>query len=194
MMSSSSSRRRWGAGADCPCGRAGGDRAWRIGRDDLLCQGLCAAVLRTQILSTATRIRTAFTPWAMFHFACMRQMPCWRERVICWIWQPRSQTSGQCAAASIAVAEVKAYGTEAAQLAANKLIELGGARSPWKPMGRSLLAQRRTHSLHDRRGGNTTISAITTQWKTAATARRDIGFGVTCPPSHSVYPARPSLG
>ncbi|MBB4063847.1 SfnB family sulfur acquisition oxidoreductase [Gellertiella hungarica] len=54
------------------------------------------------------------------------------------------------AAASIAVAEVKAYGTEAAQLAANKLIELGGARSTLEGYGLDRYWRNaRTHSLHD---------------------------------------------
>lgn len=54
------------------------------------------------------------------------------------------------AAASIAVAEVKAYGTEAAQLAANKLIELGGARSTLQAYGLDRYWRNaRTHSLHD---------------------------------------------
>ncbi|SIQ42486.1 sulfur acquisition oxidoreductase, SfnB family [Rhizobium sp. RU35A] len=54
------------------------------------------------------------------------------------------------AAASIAVAEVKAYGTEAAQLAANKLIELGGARSTLEAYGLDRFWRNaRTHSLHD---------------------------------------------
>jgi SfnB family sulfur acquisition oxidoreductase len=54
------------------------------------------------------------------------------------------------AEASIAVAEVKAYGTEAAQLAANKLIELGGARSTLESYGLDRYWRNaRTHSLHD---------------------------------------------
>lgn len=54
------------------------------------------------------------------------------------------------AAASVAVAEVKAYGTEAAQLAANKLIELGGARSTLEGYGLDRYWRNaRTHSLHD---------------------------------------------
>lgn len=54
------------------------------------------------------------------------------------------------AEASIAVAEVKAYGTEAAQLAANKLIELGGARSTLESYGLDRFWRNaRAHSLHD---------------------------------------------
>lgn len=54
------------------------------------------------------------------------------------------------AAASVAVAEVKAYATEAAQLAANKLIELGGARSTLEAYGLDRYWRNaRTHSLHD---------------------------------------------
>ncbi|MDQ0456349.1 SfnB family sulfur acquisition oxidoreductase [Rhizobium paknamense] len=54
------------------------------------------------------------------------------------------------AEASIAVAEVKAYGTEAAQLAATKLIELGGARSTLETYGLDRFWRNaRTHSLHD---------------------------------------------
>ncbi len=54
------------------------------------------------------------------------------------------------AAASIAVAEVKAYGTEAAQLAANRLVELGGARSTLEGYGFDRYWRNaRTHSLHD---------------------------------------------
>lgn len=54
------------------------------------------------------------------------------------------------AEASIAVAEAKAYGTEAAQLAANKLIELGGARSTLEGYGLDRFWRNaRTHSLHD---------------------------------------------
>ncbi|WP_085044070.1 SfnB family sulfur acquisition oxidoreductase [Ensifer aridi] len=54
------------------------------------------------------------------------------------------------AAASIAVAEVKALGTEAAQLAATKLIELGGARSTLESYGLDRFWRNaRTHSLHD---------------------------------------------
>jgi SfnB family sulfur acquisition oxidoreductase len=54
------------------------------------------------------------------------------------------------AAASIAVAEVKALGTEVAQLAATKLIELGGARSTLESYGLDRFWRNaRTHSLHD---------------------------------------------
>ncbi|MHA7971827.1 SfnB family sulfur acquisition oxidoreductase [Rhizobium sp. CAU 1783] len=54
------------------------------------------------------------------------------------------------AEASIAVAEVKALGTEVAQLAANKLIELGGARSTLESYGLDRFWRNaRTHSLHD---------------------------------------------
>lgn len=54
------------------------------------------------------------------------------------------------AAASIAVAEAKAYGTEAAQLAANKLIELGGSRSTLEGYGLDRFWRNaRTHALHD---------------------------------------------
>ncbi len=54
------------------------------------------------------------------------------------------------AEASVAVAEVKAYGTEAAQLASNKLIELGGARSTLEGYGLDRFWRNaRTHSLHD---------------------------------------------
>ena len=62
----------------------------------------------------------------------------------------RRRDADTVAEASIAVAEVKAYGTEAALLAASKLIELGGARST--PRGlwtRPLLAQFPRASLHD---------------------------------------------
>lgn len=59
-------------------------------------------------------------------------------------------TAETVAAASIAVAEVKAYGTEAAQLASNKLIELGGARSTLEGYGLDRFWRNaRTHSLHD---------------------------------------------
>ncbi len=54
------------------------------------------------------------------------------------------------AAASIAVAEVKALGTDVAQLAATKLIELGGARSTLESYGLDRFWRNaRTHSLHD---------------------------------------------
>ncbi|MCZ7486084.1 SfnB family sulfur acquisition oxidoreductase [Rhizobium rhizogenes] len=54
------------------------------------------------------------------------------------------------AAASIAVAEVKSLGTEVAQLAATKLIELGGARSTLESYGLDRFWRNaRTHSLHD---------------------------------------------
>ncbi|MDO3445367.1 SfnB family sulfur acquisition oxidoreductase [Agrobacterium sp. V1] len=54
------------------------------------------------------------------------------------------------AAASIAVAEVKSLGTEAAQLASTKLIELGGARSTLESYGLDRFWRNaRTHSLHD---------------------------------------------
>lgn len=54
------------------------------------------------------------------------------------------------AAASIAVAEVKSLGTEVAQLAATKLIELGGARSTLESYGLDRYWRNaRTHSLHD---------------------------------------------
>lgn len=54
------------------------------------------------------------------------------------------------AAASIAVAEIKALGTEAAQLASTKLIELGGARSTLEAYGLDRYWRNaRTHSLHD---------------------------------------------
>jgi alkylation response protein AidB-like acyl-CoA dehydrogenase len=54
------------------------------------------------------------------------------------------------AEASIAVAEVKALGTEVAQLAATKLIELGGARSTLENYGLDRYWRNaRTHSLHD---------------------------------------------
>lgn len=54
------------------------------------------------------------------------------------------------AEASIAVAEVKALGTEVAQLAATKLIEFGGARSTLESYGLDRYWRNaRTHSLHD---------------------------------------------
>ncbi len=59
-------------------------------------------------------------------------------------------TEATVAAASIAVAEVKALGTEVAQLAATKLIELGGARSTLETYGLDRFWRNaRTHSLHD---------------------------------------------
>ncbi|AUX78546.1 SfnB family sulfur acquisition oxidoreductase [Sinorhizobium fredii] len=59
-------------------------------------------------------------------------------------------TEDTVAAASIAVAEVKALGTEVAQLAATKLIELGGARSTLESYGLDRFWRNaRTHSLHD---------------------------------------------
>jgi len=54
------------------------------------------------------------------------------------------------AEASIAVAEIKALGTDVAQLAATKLIELGGARSTLESYGLDRFWRNaRTHSLHD---------------------------------------------
>lgn len=54
------------------------------------------------------------------------------------------------AEASIAVAEVKAYGTEVALQASSKLIELGGARSTLEGYGLDRYWRNsRTHSLHD---------------------------------------------
>ncbi|OAP43147.1 SfnB family sulfur acquisition oxidoreductase, partial [Sinorhizobium americanum] len=59
-------------------------------------------------------------------------------------------TEDTVAAASIAVAEVKTLGTEVAQLAATKLIELGGARSTLESYGLDRFWRNaRTHSLHD---------------------------------------------
>jgi SfnB family sulfur acquisition oxidoreductase len=59
-------------------------------------------------------------------------------------------TKDTVAAASIAVAEVKALGTEVAQLAASKLIELGGARSTLEGYGFDRFWRNaRTHSVHD---------------------------------------------
>ncbi len=59
-------------------------------------------------------------------------------------------TAETVAEASIAVAEVKAYGTEVAQLASNKLIELGGARSTLESYGLDRFWRNaRVHSLHD---------------------------------------------
>ncbi|AWI58399.1 hypothetical protein AB395_00002748 [Sinorhizobium fredii CCBAU 45436] len=61
-----------------------------------------------------------------------------------------SPTEETVAAASIAVAEVKALGTEVAQLAATKLIELGGARATLESYGLDRFWRNaRTHSLHD---------------------------------------------
>lgn len=54
------------------------------------------------------------------------------------------------AAASIAVAEVKAYGTEAALLASSKLLELGGSRSTLEAYDLDRFWRNaRVHSLHD---------------------------------------------
>jgi SfnB family sulfur acquisition oxidoreductase len=54
------------------------------------------------------------------------------------------------AAASIAVAEVKAYGTEAALLASSKLLELSGSRSTLDAYGLDRFWRNaRVHSLHD---------------------------------------------
>lgn len=54
------------------------------------------------------------------------------------------------AEASVAVAEIKAYATEIAQLAANKLIELGGARSTLENYGLDRFWRNaRVHALHD---------------------------------------------
>lgn len=54
------------------------------------------------------------------------------------------------AAASIAVAEIKAYGTETALAASSKLIELGGSRSTLESYGLDRFWRNaRTHSLHD---------------------------------------------
>jgi len=62
----------------------------------------------------------------------------------------KNPDAGTVAAASVAVAEVKAYATEAAQLAANKLIELGGSRSTLEAYGHDRFWRNaRTHSLHD---------------------------------------------
>lgn len=59
-------------------------------------------------------------------------------------------TTETVAEASIAVAEVKAYATEVAQLASNKLIELGGARSTLENYGLDRFWRNaRVHSLHD---------------------------------------------
>lgn len=61
--------------------------------------------------------------------------------------EPNDKTVAE---ASIAVAEVKALGTEVAQLAATKLIELGGARSTLESYGLDRFWRNaRTHSLHD---------------------------------------------
>ena len=59
-------------------------------------------------------------------------------------------TAETVAEASIAVAEVKALGTEVAQLASNKLIELGGSRSTLESYGLDRFWRNaRVHSLHD---------------------------------------------
>ncbi|AGB73364.1 MULTISPECIES: SfnB family sulfur acquisition oxidoreductase [Rhizobium] len=59
-------------------------------------------------------------------------------------------TAASVAQASVAVAEVKALGTEVAQLAATKLIEFGGARSTLEGYGLDRFWRNaRTHSLHD---------------------------------------------
>jgi SfnB family sulfur acquisition oxidoreductase len=59
-------------------------------------------------------------------------------------------TADSVAEASIAVAEIKAYGTEIAQLASNKLIELGGSRSTLESYGLDRFWRNaRVHSLHD---------------------------------------------
>jgi SfnB family sulfur acquisition oxidoreductase len=59
-------------------------------------------------------------------------------------------TAETVAAASIAVAEVKAYGTEIALAASSKLIELGGARSTLEAYDLDRFWRNaRTHSLHD---------------------------------------------
>lgn len=59
-------------------------------------------------------------------------------------------TAESVAEASIAVAEVKAFGTEAALLASSKLIELGGSRSTLDAYGLDRFWRNaRTHSLHD---------------------------------------------
>ncbi|MFP5076456.1 SfnB family sulfur acquisition oxidoreductase [Rhizobium sp. YIM 134829] len=59
-------------------------------------------------------------------------------------------TERSVAEASIAVAEVKALGTEVAQLAATKLIEYGGARSTLDAYGLDRFWRNaRVHSLHD---------------------------------------------
>ena len=59
-------------------------------------------------------------------------------------------TAETVAAASVAVAEVKAYATEAALLASSKLFELGGARSTLEAYGLDRYwRSARTHSLHD---------------------------------------------
>ncbi|MCM2474984.1 SfnB family sulfur acquisition oxidoreductase [Rhizobium sp. CG5] len=61
--------------------------------------------------------------------------------------EPNAKTVAE---ASIAVAEVKALGTEVAQLAATKLIEFGGARSTLESYGLDRFWRNaRTHSLHD---------------------------------------------
>jgi alkylation response protein AidB-like acyl-CoA dehydrogenase len=59
-------------------------------------------------------------------------------------------TAKTVAAASIAVAEVQALETEVAQLASNKLIELGGSRSTLERYGLDRFWRNaRVHSLHD---------------------------------------------
>jgi SfnB family sulfur acquisition oxidoreductase len=59
-------------------------------------------------------------------------------------------TAESVAAASIAVAEAKALGTEAALLASTKLIELGGSRSTLEAYGLDRFWRNaRVHSLHD---------------------------------------------
>ena len=59
-------------------------------------------------------------------------------------------TADSVASASIAVAEAKALGTEAAKLAADKLIELGGARSTLESYGLDRFWRNaRVHALHD---------------------------------------------
>ena len=60
---------------------------------------------------------------------------------------PNAETVAE---ASIAVAEVKAYGTEAALLASSKLIELGGSRSTLEAYALDRFWRNaRVHSLHD---------------------------------------------
>jgi SfnB family sulfur acquisition oxidoreductase len=60
---------------------------------------------------------------------------------------PDAQTVAE---ASIAVAEVKAYATEAALLASSKLLELGGARATLEAYGLDRFWRNaRVHSLHD---------------------------------------------
>jgi SfnB family sulfur acquisition oxidoreductase len=61
--------------------------------------------------------------------------------------EPNAKTVAE---ASVAVAEVKALGTEVAQLASTKLIEFGGARSTLESYGLDRYWRNaRTHSLHD---------------------------------------------